>query len=144
MQIHGVPLTNLKLKICVSYVVAPVHAYVDYVLQCHFPMNTYIRMLLIIQCVMYITIMIQHLGHLQTILATKQAELMPKKKFTFTARKKERDSQSGSNLPSKDQHNKVSIPLLIGSASVQCGFSNKEEENLSMQVCTYILTYCIL
>ena len=70
------------------------------------------------------------------MLATKQDDLMPKKKFAFTMRKKERDPSLDSDLPREDKHNKLSIPLLISNASMQCGFSNKQDENLSMQVHT--------
>lgn len=67
------------------------------------------------------------------MLATKQDELMPKKKFTFTTRKNERDISDGDSLPREDKNNKH-IPLLITSALMQCGFSNKQDEKLSMQV----------
>lgn len=77
----------------------------------------------------------QHISQLQTMLTTKQDDLMPKKKFAFTMRKKERDPSLDSDLPREDKHNKLSIPLLISNASMQCGFSNKQDENLSMQDC---------
>lgn len=74
------------------------------------------------------------MSHLQTMFAIKQAELMPKKKFTFTTRKKERDASDNSNLPVEDKDTELSRPLLISNASVQCGFSNKQDEKLSMNV----------
>ena len=78
------------------------------------------------------------MSHLRTLFATKQAELMPKKKFTFTTRKKERDTSDDSSLPVEDKYSEISGPLLISSASAQCGFSNKQNEKLSMNVRMYV------
>lgn len=78
------------------------------------------------------------MSRLQTTLAAKQDELMPKKKFTFTTRKKERDAQDdGSNISTEYKHEEQSMSLLISGASKQCGFSNRQDEKLSMQVRTY-------
>lgn len=84
------------------------------------------------------------MSHLQTLFATKQAELMPKKKFTFTTRKKERDTSDDSSLPVEDKHSEISGPLLISSASAQCGFSNKQDEKLSMNVRYIRIEYVLL
>ena len=66
------------------------------------------------------------------MLTTKQDDLMPKKKFAFTMRKKESDTSV--DLPREDKHNELFAPLSISNASMQCGFSNKEDEKISMQV----------
>lgn len=74
------------------------------------------------------------------MFASKQDELMPKKKFAFTTRKKERDATGDLNIHGEDKHNVLSgTPLSISSASMQCGFSNKQDEKLSMLVdsCIY-------
>ena len=81
------------------------------------------------------------MSHLQTLFATKEDELMPKKKFTFTTRKKERDASDDSNLPREDKQSELSRPLLFSSASTQCGFSNKQDEKLSMNVCVQYYAY---
>ena len=80
------------------------------------------------------------MSHLQTEFTTKQAELMPKKKFTFTTRKKETDASDEFNLPVEDKHSELSKPLLISNASAQCGFSNKQDEKLSMNVRVYTVS----
>jgi len=71
------------------------------------------------------------------MFVSKQDELIPKKKFTFATRKKERDPPNDSNIPGEDKPDETSIPLLISNASLQYGFSNKQGEKLSMQVCMY-------
>ena len=77
------------------------------------------------------------MSHLQTLYADKQDKLMPKKKFTFITRKKEEDPLDHFKLHRKDEHNELFGPLLINNTSVQCGFSNKQGKELSLNVCTY-------
>lgn len=75
----------------------------------------------------------QYVCHLQTMFASKQDELMPKKKFAFTTRKKERGATGDLNIHGEDKHDVLSgTPLSISNASMQCGFSNKQDEKLSM------------
>ena len=52
-------------------------------------------------------------------------------------RKKEGDPLDHSTLPKEDKGDELCGTLLNNNTLVQCGFSNKQGKELSLNVCTY-------
>ncbi|XP_065908728.1 tubulin-specific chaperone C-like isoform X2 [Dysidea avara] len=69
-----------------------------------------------------------HVNHLQTMLAEKQDQLMPKKKFTFTKRTKEKETSSYDVVSDKDKNAGQLISTAILTNPLQHGIFSKRDE----------------
>ena len=83
----------------------------------------------------------QHVNHLQTVLAEKQDQLIPKKKFTFTKRKKEKETSRDGVVPEEDK-SAGQLATTILTSPLQYGISSKKNEICIMKVRINIVLLC--
>ena len=81
------------------------------------------------------------MNHLQTVLAEKQDQLMPKKKFTFTKRKKEKETSSDGVISEEDK-SAGQLATVILTSPLQHGIFSKKNEICVMKVRINIVLLC--